>query len=190
MPDEETETRRYVSAEGTQLVTKMTCFKNKVHSVVHAHLIPPYQGSLFPKRRRAWLEALLLAEDQRRVFLHHVGELDRLGADLAELDKSLTQKALDDPQVRWLMTITGVNATAATSVLAAIGDIKGLSIATKARELFRFQSKGATVGRQAHLSWTHQQAGTGPCPFDAGRGSLDDFRLTRPATGFLRAHQE
>jgi transposase len=61
------------------------------------------------------------------VILRHAGELDRLGAELAELHKSLAQKALDDPQVRRLMTITGVNATVAMSVLAAIGDIKRFS---------------------------------------------------------------
>ncbi len=116
-----------MTAERTQLVAQMTRLKNRIHSVLHAHLIPPYQGSLFSQRGRAWLEALPLAEDQRRVILRHAGELDRLGAELAEVDKGLAQKALKDPQVRRLMTITGVNATVAMSVLAAIGDIKRFS---------------------------------------------------------------
>jgi transposase len=127
MPDEETEARRRITAERTQLVSQMTRLKNRIHAVLHAHLVPPYQGSLFSQRGRAWLEALPLAEDQRRVILRHAGELDRLGAELAELDKSLAQKALDDPQVKRLMTITGVNATVAMSVLAAIGDIRRFS---------------------------------------------------------------
>jgi transposase len=111
MPDEETEARRRVTAERTQLVSQMTRLKNRIHAVLHAHLIPPYPGSLFSQRGRPWLGALPLAEDQRRVILRHAGELDRLGAELAELDKGLAQKALADPQVRRLMTITGVNAT-------------------------------------------------------------------------------
>jgi transposase len=57
MPDEETETRRRVVAERTQLVAQMTRLKNRIHAVLHAHLIPPYQGILFSKRGRAWLEA-------------------------------------------------------------------------------------------------------------------------------------
>jgi transposase len=141
MPDEETEARRRVSAERTQLVAQMTRLKNRIHSILHAHLIPPYQGSLFSKRGRAWLEALPLAEDQRRVILRHAGELDRLGAELAELDKSLAQKALDDPQVRRLMTITGVNATVAVSVLAAIGDIKRFSSPQKLVSYFGLNPK-------------------------------------------------
>ena len=141
MPDEETEARRRVSAERTQLVAQMTRLKNRIHSVLHAHLIPPYPGTLFSQRGRAWLAALPLAEDQRRVILRHAGELDRLGAELAELDKSLAQKALDDPQVRRLMTITGVNATVAVSVLAAIGDIKRFSSPQKLVSYFGLNPK-------------------------------------------------
>jgi len=127
MPDEETETRRRVVAERTQLVSQMTRLKNRIQSVLHANLIPPYKGVLFSKRGRAWLEAQPLAEDQRRVVLRHAGELDRLGSELAEVDKSLAQKALEEPRVKRLMTITGVNATVAMSVLAAIGDIHRFS---------------------------------------------------------------
>ena len=127
MPDEETEARRRVVAERTQLVSQMTRLKNRIQSVLHANLIPPYKGVLFSQRGRAWLEAQPLAEDQRRVIVRHAGELDRLGAELAEVDKSLAQKALEEPQVKRLMTITGVNATVAMSVLAAIGDIHRFS---------------------------------------------------------------
>ena len=127
MPNEETEARRRVVAERTQLVSQMTRLKNRIQSVLHANLIPPYKGVLFSQRGRAWLEAQPLAEDQRRVIVRHAGELDRLGAELAEVDKSLAQKALDEPQVKRLMTITGVNATVAMSVLAAIGDIHRFS---------------------------------------------------------------
>ena len=126
MPDEETEARRRVVAERTQLVSQMTHLKNRIQSVLHANLIA-YKGVLFSQRGRAWLEAQPLAEDQRRVIVRHAGELDRLGAELAEVDKSLAQKALDEPQVKRLMTITGVNATVAMSVLAAIGDIHRFS---------------------------------------------------------------
>jgi len=123
MPDEETETRRRVVAERTQLVSQLTRLKNRSQAVLHANLIPPYKGVLFSKRGRAWLEAQPLAEDQRRVVLRHAGELDRLGSELAEVDKSLAQKALEEPRVKRLMTIAGVNATVAMNVLAAIGDI-------------------------------------------------------------------
>jgi transposase len=141
MPDEETEARRRVTAERTQLVSQMTRLKNRIHAVLHAPLIPPDPGNLFSQRGRAWLGALPLAEDQHRVILRPAGELDRLGAELAELDKSLAQKALADPQVRRLMTITGVNATVAMGVLAAIGDIKRFSSPQKLVSYFGLNPK-------------------------------------------------
>ena len=131
MPDEETETRRRVVAERTQLVSQMTRLKNRIHSVLHANLIPPYKGTLFSKRGKAWLVAQPLADDQRRVVLRHVGELERLGGELAQVDRSLAQTALREPRVKRLMTITGVDVTVALSIVAAVGDIKRFSSPAK-----------------------------------------------------------
>jgi len=44
MPDEETGTWRRVTAERTQLVAQMTRLKNRIHTGLHAHLIPPLPG--------------------------------------------------------------------------------------------------------------------------------------------------
>lgn len=123
VPDEETQARRRVAAERTQLVSHMTRLKNRIQSVLHANLIPRYAGALFGKRGRAWLDAQPLPEDQKRTIARHLGELDRIGAELAELDKVLANEALGDDRVRRLMTIGGVNAVVAMSVLAAIGEI-------------------------------------------------------------------
>jgi transposase len=45
--DEDTEVLRRRVAERTQLVTQMTRLKNRVHAVLHANLIPRYDGKLF-----------------------------------------------------------------------------------------------------------------------------------------------
>jgi transposase len=127
VPDEETQARRRVAAERTQLVSHMTRLKNRIQSVLHANLIPHYAGALFGKRGRAWLDAQPLSEDQKRTIARHLGELDRIGAELAELDKVLANEALGDDRVRRLMTIGGVNAVVAMSVLAAIGEITRFS---------------------------------------------------------------
>lgn len=127
VPDEETQARRRVAAERTQLVSHMTRLKNRIQSVLHANLIPRYAGALFGKRGRAWLDAQPLPHDQKRTIARHLGELDRIGAELAELDKVLANEALGDDRVRRLMTIGGVNAVVAMSVLAAIGEITRFS---------------------------------------------------------------
>ena len=51
------------------------------------------------------------------------------------MDKSLAQTALEEPRVKRLMTITGVNSTVAMSVLAAIGDIHRFSSPARLHQL-------------------------------------------------------
>ena len=189
MPDEETETRRRVVAERAQLVSQITRLKNRIQSVLHANLIPPYKGILFSQRGRTWLTAQPLPEDQRRVILRHAGELDRLGAELAEVDKSLAQRALEEPRVKRLMTITGVNATVAMSVLAAIGDIRRFSSQEKLVSYFGTQSSGPAIRRQTGLSRPHHETRSSPCAINARRSGLGYFWRTRPAACILHPDQ-
>jgi transposase len=123
-PDEVTEQRRRLVAQRTAVVTQMTRLKNRIHSVLHANLIPRYQGKLFSKAGRAWLDVQAVPEDQKLAVRRHLDELDRLAPDLAALDKALAEGALDDGRVRRLMTVGGINATVAVAVLAAIGDVR------------------------------------------------------------------
>jgi transposase len=122
-PDEDTQALRRRVAERAQLVSHLTRLKNRVHAVLHANLIPRYEGKLFSKGGRAWLAGQPLPEDQRQSVLRHLAEHDRVAADLAALDKTLAKGALGEERVRRLMTIGGVNAVVAVSVLAAVGDI-------------------------------------------------------------------
>jgi transposase len=127
MPTEEVELQRRIVAERTQLVGQMTRLKNRIQSILHANLIPRETGNLFSKRGRARLEALPIPADQMRMALRHHDELGRLAAELAVIDRDLAQRALANPDVKRLMTIGGVDATVASSVLAAIGDIHRFS---------------------------------------------------------------
>ncbi len=149
MPDEETERLRRVVAERVQLVSQMTRLKNRIHSVLHANLIPPYNASLFTKRGRKWLAEQPVAQDQRRVILRHAGELDRLGLELKQIDEDLAQTALQEPRMKQLMTITGVNMIVALSVLAAIGDIGRFSSPEKLVSYFGLNPRVRQSGDKA-----------------------------------------
>jgi transposase len=124
LPDEATELRRRLVAQRAQVVAHMTRLKNRIHSVLHANLIPRYRGELFSRAGRAWLDAQAVPEDQRLAVRRHLDELDRLATDLAALERALAERALDDDRVRRLMTVGGINATVAVAVLAAIGDVR------------------------------------------------------------------
>lgn len=123
-PDAATERMRRLVARRYQVVRHRTRIKNEVHAILHAHLIPrcPH-ADLFNRRGRDWLARQPVPDDERGAIERHVRELDRLGEDLAILDREIAQSTLDDPAIRRLITITGVNLTVAAGLMAAIGDI-------------------------------------------------------------------
>ena len=54
-----------------------------------------------------------LPEDEREAIARHVRELDRLGEDLAGLDRAIAESAIEDTNIDRLLTITGVSLTVA-----------------------------------------------------------------------------
>jgi len=52
-----------------------------------------------------------LPEDEREAIARHVRELDRLGEDLAGLDRAIAESAIEDTNIDRLLTITGVSLT-------------------------------------------------------------------------------
>ncbi|WP_052215106.1 IS110 family transposase [Belnapia sp. F-4-1] len=55
--------------------------------------------------------------------MRHLDLFDRLAADLATFDAALARRTLTDPRAERLMTVGGINAVVAVSLLAAIGDV-------------------------------------------------------------------
>jgi transposase len=123
MPDEATETLRRLVARRAQVVQQMTRIKNRLHSILHANLIPPFQGELFSVAGRVWLETQPLAADERIAIRRYLAYLDQRAADLDALDAALAERAMKDERARRLMTLSGVHVTVAMGLLAAIGDI-------------------------------------------------------------------
>ena len=128
LPDAQTERLRRLVTRRDQVVRHRTRIKNEVHAILHAHLVPrcPH-ADLFGGRGRAWLERQVMPDDERAAIARHLRELDRLGEDLAVLDREIAQAGLDNPAVERLLSITGINVTVAVGLVAAIGDIRRFS---------------------------------------------------------------
>jgi transposase len=124
LPDAETERLRRLVARRNQIVRHRTRVKNETHAILAAHLIPPCpHAELFNRPGRDWLGRQLLPDDERAAIARHLRELDRLGEDLAALDRDIGVAVVDQPAVRRLLTISGMNVTVAAGLVAAIGDI-------------------------------------------------------------------
>ena len=91
---------------------------------MQAHLVPQCpHADLFNGRGRVWRKKPVVPDDERAAIHRHVREIDRLGEDLAVLDSDIAKDAVQDPRVKRLLTIAGVNVTVATGIIAASGEI-------------------------------------------------------------------
>lgn len=157
LPDAETERLRRLVVRRNQVVRHRTRVKNEVHAILHAHLIPPCpHADLFGGLGRTWLGKQELPADELAAIARHLRELDRLGEDLAVLDREVAQATADDPSVRWLLTITGVNLTVAAGLVAAIGDVKRFSGPDKLVSYFglnpRVRQSGLGLAQHGRIS--------------------------------------
>lgn len=121
--DDTTTVRRRQIAERMGVLAQLVRTKGRIQAILHANLIPKYDGHLFGPEGRKWLTHLPLAAEERALLGRYVNELERVSAQLAELDKALAQQSLDDPRALRLMTIPGVSSVVASTILASIGDI-------------------------------------------------------------------
>ena len=124
--------------------------------MLHLNLIPRYTGHLFGKTGRKWLDNLPLPDEERAMLGRLVAELERVSAQMAELDQVLAQQSLDDPRALRLMTIPGISSIVASTVLASIGDVSRFPTAQKLSSYFRLTPKvrqsGDHPARHGHIS--------------------------------------
>jgi transposase len=128
LPDDETHALRRQVARRAHIVRQRTRLKNQVQSILHRNLVPRCPAAdLFGRKGRAWLEQQELPADERRAVEALLRQLDFHGEELRLIDAELGRVALGRGEVKRLMTIPGVDATVALSIVAAVGDFARFS---------------------------------------------------------------
>ena len=121
--DDETHALRRQVARRAHIVRQRTRLKNRVQSILHRNLIPRCPAAdLFGHKGRAWLAEQDLPPDERQAVEALLRQLDSHGEELRLIDAELARVALGRDEVKRLMTIPGVDATVALSIVAAVGD--------------------------------------------------------------------
>ncbi|MER9772043.1 IS110 family transposase [Mesorhizobium sp. M0220] len=128
VPDPGTLALRRQVTRRTQLVRQRSRLKNLIQSILHAHLIPlcPH-GNLVGISGRKWLTRQILPADERAAIERHLGLINQINEALTVVEADIAVHALQDPTIRRLMTLPGLDVTVAASVAAAIGDIRRFS---------------------------------------------------------------
>jgi transposase len=148
--DERVRTVRRLVSRRRGLVKRHTRVKNEIAAALHRNLPgrPPVSDP-FGKKGRAWIAAQELPIDVRLTVDGCLRQLDFLGCELAQIDAIIAEEALGDENIRRLMTIPGIDAITAATLVAVIGDVR------------RFPTSRQLVGYLG-LHPTVRQSGNGP----------------------------
>lgn len=110
-------------SRGAHLVKQRSRIKNQVQAILQRNLVPkPPVSDLFGIKGRVWLGRQPLPPDEELAVQALLRQLDFHAQELRIIDTALGRIGLSRREVKRLMTIPGVDATIALSIVAAVGD--------------------------------------------------------------------
>jgi transposase len=121
-PDEQTQLKRRQTSRRASLVSDRTRIKNRIHAILHHRLIETPVKDLFGTKGRAWLLKLELDEPGRVALESELALLAAVEMEIETMERVFAKHAYNDPRVRLLMTIPGIDTLVAVTLLAALGD--------------------------------------------------------------------
>jgi transposase len=188
MPDERCQVLRRRLARREQLMRGRTRAKNEIQAVLARRLqAKPGFADLFGVKGRRWLADLELPLEERESVDAGLRQIAFLDAEIAAVDKLIARQALDWPEIRRLMTVSGVNLICAASFLAAIGEPSRFLTSRKLVAYLGLDLKGPPVRRGARTVGSDLQARVGERAVGARRGGVERGQAARPVARVLRA---
>ena len=184
--DEDTQALRRQVARRAHIVRQRTRLKNQVQAILHRNLIPSCPAAdLFGIKGRCWLADQPLPADEELAVEALLRQLDFHGQELRIIDAALGRVALERAEVKRLMTIPGVDATVALSIVAAVGDFHRFRHPSGWSVLSRAEPAGPAVRRAARQPRADHQARPRARPRDARRGRVGRRQDPRAAARVL-----
>lgn len=116
--------RRELLRYRVDLVKQRTAMKNRVHALLAKVGEQPKVTDVFGREGRSWLGRLRPDAQKRYELDGYLRVLDCLQEQIDDVTQLIRQEAGRDPQAQLLMTIPGVAAITALTVLAEIGDVR------------------------------------------------------------------
>jgi transposase len=150
-PPSDVELLRRRTAYHGALGRQITRIKNRLHAVLHRHLIASPVADLFSTTGRAFLKKVDLPADEKLQVGLDLHLLETIEAAREEARKGLAQLAVAQPHTQLLMTVPGIDYPTAVGILAAIGDISRFS---SARKLVSYFGLNPIVRQSANHCYT------------------------------------
>jgi transposase len=160
--------------------------KNQVQSILHRNLVPrPPVADLFGIKGSCWLANQPLPPDEEVAVEALLRQLDFHGQELTIIDAALGRVAHGRAEVKRLMTIPGVDATVALSIVAAVGDFHRFARPEQLVSYLGLNPRVRQSGGATGEPWANHQAGSRARPRDAGGGRVGRGQDTRPVARVL-----
>jgi transposase len=105
------------------IVKIRTMVKNEVHALVDKHGFACPYSDIFGKGGLEWLRSLQLPPLDRLILDNHLTHLESLNQQTDRVDEEIHSKAVEDEDVRLLLSMTGLNVYSALLVKSEIGSI-------------------------------------------------------------------
>ena len=148
--DDRTRKMRRLIMRRDHLVRQRTRLKNQVHAIHSRNLVPTCpHADLFSGVGRKWLAGQAIPVDEQRSIDALLRQLDFHGEELKAVEHDIAVESIDDPVIRRLMTVPGIDVAVASSIVSAVGDFS------------RFESPDRLVSYLG-LNPRVRQSGNGP----------------------------
>ena len=126
VPGEEIRNRREFLRHRLNLVKMRTMVKNRIHSLLDKHTLrSPYNS--WTKKWVAWLREQDLGFMDNAIIKGQLAILEAFNEQIRVMEDKIAAVAVDDPQVKLLMTMPGIGYFTASLLVAEIGDINRFS---------------------------------------------------------------
>jgi len=169
-PDPATRALRRRVAHRASLVRQRTRLRNQVHAVLARNLVEVPVSDLFGQSGRRWLAGVVLPTREREQIDSDLRLHDALTCEVELADRQLATEALARGEVRRLMTIPGVGAVTALSLLAVVGDVSRFPSANQLVGYLGLDPRVPAVRRPSGPQRSHLARRTGARTGASGRG--------------------
>jgi hypothetical protein len=187
VPPQEVRELRGLVAQRQKMTRLGTQAKNRLHAVIQRHHLKAPVGNPFAKTNNGWWQGLALGKLEKMNLQSDLETLQFAEGQEVRIEKEMTQIAAEDESIGRLLQISGFGVITATTVYAAIGDIRRFP---EGKKLVGYAGLGARVhdsGMTTRRGEDHEsrQARLARCDGGSGERSGGQQSALESGTGAL-----
>jgi transposase len=124
VPTRKNRERRALIRHRASLMRMRVEIKNRIHALLDKYELSYTYTDLFGKQGLEWLRSLQLQTVDQQILQSNLQLLDTLNDQVQNADLQIAKDAVNEEQVKLLMSMPGVDYYAAMVLLSEIGDVK------------------------------------------------------------------